>query len=99
MRFDFHVKLDNSAPYIELIIIVSAQIDRCTVYTIYCIFRWKTRDMLNTPNKNSSCITSLLVQLRPWTQYAVFVKTYTTSNTQFGARSKLIYFRTAPSGK
>ena len=58
---------------------------------------WKTRDMLNTPNKNSSCITSLLVQLRPWTQYAVFVKTYTTSNTQFGARSKLIYFRTAPS--
>ncbi|XP_052100450.1 insulin-like peptide receptor isoform X1 [Mytilus californianus] len=59
---------------------------------------WKTRDILNKNTmKNSKTIPALLVQLRPWTQYAVFVQTYMTSSTQYGAMSKLIYFRTAAS--
>lgn len=68
------------------------------MHYVFHFFRWKTRDILQNDNTRQVHV-ALLVQLNPWTQYAVFVQTYMTSNTQFGAMSKLVYFRTAASSK
>lgn len=43
----------------------------------------------------------LLSGLKPWTQYAVFVKAITLMQDKHsqGAKSKVVYIRTSPSGK
>lgn len=44
----------------------------------------------------------LLSNLKPWTQYAIFVKaiTLTVEDRHMpGAKSKVVYIRTSPSGK
>ena len=41
-------------------------------------------------------VTALLLNLKPWTQYAVYVQTYTTSSAKYGAISNIVYFTTLP---
>lgn len=39
----------------------------------------------------------LFTHLKPYTQYAVYVKTYTIASEKKGGQSKIEYFRTLPS--
>ncbi|XP_061172989.1 insulin-like peptide receptor isoform X2 [Saccostrea echinata] len=57
---------------------------------------WNTKDILNKMGRDEDHVTSLLLNLKPWTQYAVYVQTYTTSSAKFGAISKIVYFTTLP---
>ena len=41
-------------------------------------------------------VTALVLNLKPWTQYAVYVQTYTTSSAKYGAISNIVYFTTLP---
>ncbi|XP_023210808.1 insulin-like peptide receptor isoform X2 [Centruroides sculpturatus] len=55
---------------------------------------WKTADV-EAPHNNKS-IGYLLTGLKPFTQYALYLRTYTTTSGQKGAHSKIIYFVTEP---
>ncbi|XP_056021824.1 insulin-like peptide receptor isoform X4 [Ostrea edulis] len=57
---------------------------------------WNTKDILNKMERDEDHVTSLLLNLKPWTQYAVYVQTYTTSSAKFGAISNIVYFTTLP---
>lgn len=62
---------------------------------------WKVDDAPLNSNtslaKNSrSVYTHFLSQLKPYTQYAYYVKTYTIATETSGGQSKLTYFRTPP---
>lgn len=46
--------------------------------------------------KDEDYATALLLNLKPWTQYAVYVQTYTTSSAKYGAISSIVYFTTLP---
>lgn len=59
-------------------------------------FRWYTKDILNKMEKDEDYATALLLNLKPWTQYAVYVQTYTTSSAKYGAISSIVYFTTLP---
>ncbi|OXU24559.1 hypothetical protein TSAR_005271 [Trichomalopsis sarcophagae] len=52
----------------------------------------------NVTNNRSSTYTqyTILTQLKPFTQYVYYVKTYTISTERSGAQSKLTYFKTLP---
>lgn len=47
-------------------------------------------------DKDEDYATALLLNLKPWTQYAVYVQTYTTSSAKYGAISSIVYFTTLP---
>lgn len=56
---------------------------------------WKLDDISETePNIT---VTKLLTQLKPFTQYAYYVKTYTLASEGIGGQSPIQYFTTAPS--
>lgn len=66
---------------------------------------WKITDispmMMITNNgteirKPDSPHTYIMTDLRPYTQYAYYVKTYTIASERFGAQSKIKYFTTYP---
>ncbi|KAK3098802.1 hypothetical protein FSP39_023260 [Pinctada imbricata] len=57
---------------------------------------WSTKDVLNKSDREEEFVSNLIVSLKPWTQYAVYIQTYTTSSAEYGAMSKVVYFRTAP---
>jgi insulin receptor len=48
--------------------------------------------------KNPTYVYHILTGLKPWTQYAVYVQTYTVASSNEGAMSELLYFKTAPDG-
>jgi insulin receptor len=50
-------------------------------------------------DSSPSSLFHILTQLKPFTQYAFYVKTYTLATEGAGAQSKLQYFRTLPDGK
>lgn len=61
--------------------------------------------MFNVPATSDPKATSeifLVTNLKPYTQYAIYVQTYTVapkqSGKRIGARSKIIYERTRPAG-
>lgn len=56
---------------------------------------WQVEDVEDT-NRNSTPITILTTHLKPYTQYAYYVKTYTVASEQRGGISPIQYFRTAP---
>lgn len=62
------------------------------------IFRWRVDDVGNQEDNNSS-LHHLLAQLKPYTQYAFYVKTYIVATERSGAQSPIYYFRTLPDGK
>lgn len=47
-------------------------------------------------NNSESIYAHILTQLKPYTQYAFYVKTYTIATEKSGAQSNLEYFRTSP---
>ncbi|BES91403.1 tyrosine-protein kinase receptor [Nesidiocoris tenuis] len=55
---------------------------------------WRVEDV-STDNKDE-WINHLLARLKPFTQYAFYVKTYTIATEESGAQSEIQYFRTAP---
>ncbi|XP_034171540.2 insulin-like receptor-like isoform X1 [Osmia lignaria lignaria] len=69
---------------------------------------WKVDDVAASTNANltdaskipgrqeKNVYTHYLSQLKPYTQYAYYVKTYTIATERSGAQSKLMYFRTMP---
>lgn len=54
-------------------------------------------DDVAIPDENST-LNHPLTQLKPYTQYAFYVKTYTIATERKGAQSEIKYFRTLPSG-
>jgi len=65
-------------------------------YLHFSIYSWHTKDVLiKRSTEKDPHLYDILVGLKPWTQYAVYVETYTTALAKQGARSKLVYFRTA----
>ena len=54
---------------------------------------WHVEDM------NVNVNTTILPHLKPYTQYAFYVKTYTIATERTGAQSPIQYFRTLPSGE
>ncbi|XP_055620712.1 insulin-like receptor isoform X2 [Toxorhynchites rutilus septentrionalis] len=55
---------------------------------------WKLDDISEFKPENWS--SKILTQLKPYTQYAFYVKTYTLASEGLGGQSKINYFRTAP---
>ncbi|XP_077974571.1 insulin-like growth factor 1 receptor isoform X2 [Styela clava] len=59
---------------------------------------WLIKDKLVNPQDFHFNITdAVLHNLKPFTQYALYVRTYMTSTAQKGAQSEIIYFMTEPS--
>ncbi|CAK9825863.1 Insulin-like receptor [Anthophora retusa] len=61
---------------------------------------WKVDDVTastnTTSNGKKNVHSHYLSQLKPYTQYAYYVKTYTIATERSGAQSNLTYFRTMP---
>lgn len=56
---------------------------------------WTLEDILDN-NRNSSTVTHILTHLKPYTQYAYYVRTYTVASEQRGGLSPIQYFTTLP---
>lgn len=56
---------------------------------------WKVEDVTNV-SLNSSVIDVFLTHLKPYTQYAYYIKTYTIASEQRGGQTHIQYFRTNP---
>lgn len=56
---------------------------------------WQIDDVVDN-ERNSAIITILLPFLKPYTQYAFFVRTYTVAYEQKGGLSDIQYFTTLP---
>lgn len=61
------------------------------------MFRWKTDDVESTETTEE--LVSLITGLKPYTQYAYYVKTYTMASESNGAQSDINYFRTMPGSR
>lgn len=65
--------------------------------------RWRVINVAATNDPNPKAEIFLMTNLKPYTQYAIFVQTYTVapqqSGKRIGARSRIIYERTKPAGK
>lgn len=59
------------------------------------MFRWKTDDVESTEEEKTDLL-AILTGLKPYTQYAYYVKTYTMASESNGAQSEINYFRTLP---
>ncbi|XP_034934198.1 insulin-like receptor [Chelonus insularis] len=57
---------------------------------------WRVDDIAAESTEASHIVSALLTQLKPYTQYAFYVKTYTIATERSGAQSKLQYFTTMP---
>lgn len=57
---------------------------------------WTLEDIEDN-NRNSTTVTHILTQLKPYTQYAYFVRTHTVASEQRGGLSEIQYFKTHPS--
>ncbi|RZF38993.1 hypothetical protein LSTR_LSTR003736 [Laodelphax striatellus] len=51
---------------------------------------------LSEDKNTTKHMSQLITQLKPYTQYAFYVKTYTIASENSGAQSNIIYFRTEP---
>lgn len=56
---------------------------------------WKVEDVQNV-STNATVIEVFLTHLRPYTQYAYYIKTYTIASEQKGGQTNIQYFRTSP---
>lgn len=64
---------------------------------IYFFFpSWRVDDVSN-PEADVE-VYHILTHLKPYTQYAFYVKTYTIATERSGAQSPINYFRTLPDG-
>lgn len=56
---------------------------------------WKIEDM-STFDRKATKVQIVMTNLKPYTQYAYYVKTYTISTEPTGGQTKILYFTTAP---
>ena len=47
-------------------------------------------------NRDSTPVSIILIQLKPYTQYAYYIRTYTVAGEQHGGITPIKYFRTKP---
>lgn len=55
---------------------------------------WTVMDVPADPNSNNPIVTVFLPELKSYTQYAIYVKTYTISMEKNGGQSSIYYFTT-----
>ena len=53
---------------------------------------------ISEPEGDDIYVSELIYELTPWTQYAMYVQTYTIASSDRGAMSPIVYFRTKPAG-
>lgn len=58
------------------------------------MLRWKTDDVESAETTDN--LFAPITGLKPYTQYAYYVKTYTMASESNGAQSDINYFRTMP---
>lgn len=68
------------------------------------IISWQVDDVSASENPAAKDgekqeINHILTRLKPYTQYAFYVKTYTVATEKSGAQSPIQYFRTEPDSK
>lgn len=56
---------------------------------------WQVDDVPDN-NRNSTPVSIIATHLKPYTQYAYFIRTYTVASEQRGGITKIKYFRTKP---
>lgn len=66
------------------------------IFIIHFTSSWQTFDVRKEPGKH---LAEIVYELKPWTQYAMYVQTDTLSSTTQGGISDIIYFTTQPTGK
>lgn len=69
-----------------------------------CFLRWRVNNVAaNIDGDSKEKQMHLMTNLRPYTQYAIYIQTYTVALQQMGqrigARSPILYERTSPDGK
>lgn len=57
---------------------------------------WRVEDT-TTFDRKALMVQIVLTNLKPYTQYAYYVKTYTIASEPYGGQSDIMYFRTSPS--
>ena len=55
---------------------------------------WKVDDYEASADNEDKFITHIIPGLKPFTQYALYIKTYTIASETKGAQSNIIYFKT-----
>lgn len=65
------------------------------------MFSWEIKDILMIGDKDTIVDTMSLelTNLKPYTQYAMYISAYTTLNANRGAQSNITYFMTEPTGE
>lgn len=58
-----------------------------------------TTDKMINSNSSPEMLTHIIPNLKPYTQYALYIKTYTLAIATRGAQSDIIYFKTKPSSE
>lgn len=58
-----------------------------------------TDKMINANLNGPEMLTHIIPNLKPYTQYALYIKTYTLAIATRGAQSDIIYFKTKPSSE
>ncbi len=68
---------------------------------MFCVDSWQTSEVrtLTDPKKDEKFVSELIYDLKPWTQYAIYVQTYTLATADRGAISSIVYFMTQPDGE
>lgn len=56
---------------------------------------WRVEDT-TTFDRKATIVQIILTNLKPFTQYAYYVKTYTIASEPYGGQSDILYFRTLP---
>ena len=60
---------------------------------------WNTDDVNPDMDTNATFVASILYNLKPATQYAIYVQTYTVARAKSGAISSIQYLTTMPAGQ
>lgn len=60
---------------------------------------WTVREYDIVENDNNTHHEHLITNLKPFTQYALYIKTYTINTANKGAQSDIKYFTTKPDSK
>jgi insulin receptor len=73
------------------------------IFIKWCSERWRVNNVAPNIDDSDENQMHLITNLQPYTQYAIFVQTYTVALQQMGkrvgARSPILYERTSPAGK
>ena len=67
----------------------------------YFLLSWRTSDVTADIDQvdKASQVSEIIAHLKPFTQYAVYVQTYTIASANRGAMSDIVYFTTMSDGQ